>query len=369
MKIGILTFHYAHNYGAMLQAYALVTFLRKKGYDAKIVDYRLPYIYDLFELLDFKGFFARYRKKNSFIVSFLKSLKNYSKHRKKSEKWFQFEKFLNETLVKTKRVYGIDDINSLQMDAFICGSDQIWNSKLTGRLEPLYFCEGLKSDSLKISYAASNGNECVDVKDWNAFNSYLGNFDFVSVRENGLHSFLINHGIDCTLVCDPVFLLGKDEWQNICQPVKEMNYLLTYSFNENPDFFDEAQKLANKMNLRLVCFLFRKNENLPSDVIQVIDGGPKDFVSYFNAASFVITNSFHGTAFSILMQKQFYSVPPMKGRERTDSLLKSLGLEKRIVYKDFDVDITIDYHKVNIKLNDICEQSNLFLFNSLSVNK
>lgn len=369
MKIGIFTFHYAHNYGAMLQAYALVTFLRMKGYDANIVDYRLPYIYELFELLDFKDFFARYRKENSVFISLLKTLKNYSKHRKKNEKWFRFEKFLNGTIVKTKRVYSIDDINRLQLDAFICGSDQIWNSKLTGRLEPLYFCEGVKSDCLKISYAASNGNEYVEEKDWNVFHSYIGNFDFISVREKGLQSFLSDHGIDCTLVCDPVFLLGREEWLNICHPVKEKDYLLTYSFNENPDFFEEARKLADKMNLQLVCFLFKRYEDLPSGIIQITDGGPKDFVSYFRDASFVITNSFHGTAFSILMQKQFYSVPPMKGRERTDSLLKSLGLEKRIVYKNFNVDTFIDYHKVNVELKDMCEQSKHFLVNSLSVNK
>ena len=366
MKIGILTFHYAHNYGAMLQAYALVTFLRLKGHEAQIIDYRLPFIYDLYELLDFKGFFKRYRRKNNVLIALLKSIKNFSKHKNKSLKWYRFEDFLNNSLIKTSRVYSLGEINKLNFDCVVCGSDQIWNGSLTGGLEPLYFCEGLTAPC-KISYAASNGNEIVDTKEWGFFKSYISNFRKISVREKGLSDFLSNHGIANRVVLDPVFLLDKQLWQDVCGPVSVKRYLLTYSFNENPNFFVEAKKLADKKHLQVVCFLFKRNESLSSDIIQIVDGGPKEFVCYFKEASFVVTNSFHGTAFSVLMQKQFYTVPPLRGRERVDSLLDVLGLSDRIANADFDDKAMIDYHEVCGKLNLLRKKSVNFLTEALSV--
>lgn len=364
MKIGILTFHYAHNYGAMLQAYALVTFLRLKGYDAQIIDYRLPYIYDMYELLDFKGFYKRYKRMNNTLIAILKSIKNFSKHKNKSPKWYQFEDFLNNSLVKTLRVYCLEDINRLQFDCVICGSDQIWNSSLTGRLEPLYFCKGLVAANI-ISYAASNGNGKVTAEEWNLFKTYIQNFKKISVREKGLSDFLNHKGVVNTVVLDPVFLLEKQEWERLCFTVPEKRFLLTYSFNENPDFFLEAKKLADKKRLQLVCFLFKKNETLSPEIIQVVNGGPKDFVSYFNQASFVVTNSFHGTAFAVLMQKQFYTVPPMRGRERIDSLLEELELRNRIVNSDFDDTKIIDYYTVSKKMNLLRQKSWEFLREAL----
>ena len=366
MNIGILTFHYAHNYGAMLQAYALVTFLRLKGFEAKIIDYRLPFIYDLYELLNFKGFYKRYRRKNNVLIALLKSIKNFSKHKNKLPKWYRFEDFLNNSLIKTSRVYSLEEINQQNFDCIVCGSDQIWNSSLTDRLEPLYFCEGIIAPN-KISYAASNGNEKVEPKEWVLFKSYISNFSKISVREKGLSDFLSNKGIANTVVLDPVFLLDKQAWQGVCNPVSIKRYLLTYSFNENPEFFVEAKKLADKKHLQLVCLLFKKNESLSSDIIQVVNGGPKEFVSYFNEASFVVTNSFHGTAFSILMRKQFYTIPPLKGRERVDSLLGALGLTNRITSADFDDTAIIDYQEVCDKLNLLRQKSWNFLKEALSV--
>lgn len=367
MKIGILTFHFAHNYGAMLQAYALSTKLRNMGYDAEIIDYRLPYIYYYLERLDFKGFYKRYRRKNNVVISLLKAIKNYRKHINKPAKWYRFESFLSNYLKKTSRIENEMEISSLDFDAIVCGSDQIWNNILTGQLVPLYFCDGIKSDCIKISYAASNGNEKVEEADWAFFKKYVKNFNCLSVREEGLSQFLTSRGISNEIVLDPIFLLNKEEWASLSCPIEEKNYLLTYSFQENTDFFMEAKKMADKMGLQLVCLVYKRNKLLDNSIIQVDDCGPIEFVSYFRHATFVITNSFHGTAFSILMQKPFYSVPPQKGRERIDSILGLLGLENRIVDKEFNIDSVIEYQKVNIKLNRLREQSIDYLQKSLKI--
>lgn len=366
MKIGILTFHYAHNYGAMLQAYALNTYLNKHGYDARIIDYRLPYIYRVHELLNFKQLYLRYSGTNSRFISLLKTLKNYYKHRRKNEKWHKFDMFLNETLLKTKRINKQDEIQDLGFDAIICGSDQIWNSSLTGHLEPIYFCEGL-SNILKIAYAASNGSDVVSEKDWFLFRQLISNFDAISVREQGLSNFLNDSGFKNTVVLDPIFLLEKDDWCSICSKVTNQPYLLTYSFNEDPFFFNQVKDIAEKKGLRIFSILYKKYESLDSSYTQITNAGPIEFLSLFRYASFVVTNSFHGTAFSIMFNKQFYSIPPQKGRERIDSLLQELDLTNRICSKQLTVPAAnIDYHIVNKKLSVLRDESYKFLNNALN---
>lgn len=366
MKIGILTFHYAHNYGAMLQAYALNTYLNKHGYEAQIIDYRLPYIYRVHELLNFRQLYLRYSETNSRFISLLKTLKNYYKHRRKNEKWHKFDLFLNKTLLKTKRINKKDEIQELGFDAIICGSDQIWNSSLTGHLEPLYFCEGL-SNVLKIAYAASNGSDVVLEKDWSLFRQLISNFNAISVREQGLSNFLNARGFKNTVVLDPIFLLEKDDWYSICSKVTNQTYLLTYSFNEDPFFFNHVKDIAEKKGLRIFSILYKKYETLDSSYTQIINAGPIEFLSLFRYASFVVTNSFHGTAFSIMFNKQFYSISPQKGKERIESLLQELDLTNRFYSKHLETpEISIDYKTVNKKLSILRDKSYDFLNNALN---
>lgn len=197
MKIGILTFHYAHNYGAMLQAYALSTWLNNNGYDAVIIDYRLPFIYDNHRKFTFRQFVKYYRSNNNLLFSFLKAAKNYRTHRNfcRMVKWTRFEDFLNNILRKTDYIESIEQINQLGLDTIICGSDQIWNEKLTGGYIPLYFAEGIKKSINRISYAASTGDNSVESDKVHCFCSLLTNFDHISVREKGLSDFMNLKGV------------------------------------------------------------------------------------------------------------------------------------------------------------------------------
>ena len=234
---------------------------------------------------------------------------------------------------KSDRVDLPENICESSYDAIICGSDQIWNTRLTGSLIPLYFCEGIDAQK-KIAYAASNGDDYVDIKHLPEFSKLFQNFDSVSIREAGLSSFLNDAGFHNTCVLDPVFLLSYKVWDNIAEIPDETNYLLTYSFDETPFFFTFAYKIARELGKKMIVFAYEKKKNLPKDVKQYIIGGPKEFVGYIKNADFVITNSFHGTAFSIIYRKQFFCVPPKYGRERIDALLESMGLKNRIVEDD-----------------------------------
>lgn len=367
MKIGILTFHYAHNYGAMLQAYALSMKLRSLGHCVEIIDYRLPYIYKNHELLSFTGLYKRYTQNNSKIISLLKTIKNYHKHKNKDLKWYRFEDFLNETLIKSKRIYSVSEINALHYECIICGSDQIWNENLTGNLIPLYFCEGISSNTKKLTYAASNGNESIKKELLNDFKRLYKNFNAVSIREKGLAEYLEKRGLPNTLVLDPIFLLDKNEWENICIKPQIQNYILTYSFHETDNFFQIAQSIAHCKEKTLVCITFKKL-NLPPEVIQITSCGPKEFLGYFFNADFILTNSFHGTAFSILTQKQFYCIPPQKGRERIDSILQQLVLQDRIIEFNESIDYkfpVINYDEVYKKLDTFKRKSIEYLTQSI----
>lgn len=367
MKIGIITFHYAHNYGAVLQAYALCSKLRKEGYDAKIVDLRRSFIYNQYLPLELFYFYNNYRCQNSKLLSLIKACKCYWANRKRDIQWKRFDKFINNVLPHTKRIFEVNEIDKLGLDAYISGSDQIWNDHLTNGFDSLYFCDGFGIDKLKIAYAASNGFESIDDDKFETFKSLISNFDAISIREKGLSDFLKAKGVSNTNVLDPIFLLDKNDWANISAKVPCSNYLLTYSFSEEPNFFSDVLSFAKSKGLKVVSILFNHRDDIDPDIIQITDAGPMEFLGYFRNASFVITNSFHGTAFSILHEKQFVCVPPQKARGRIDSLLMNLGLTDRIQTSNFNSDRFIDYKNVTLKLNELRNESLLFLKSNLKI--
>lgn len=365
MKIGILTFHFAHNYGAMLQSYALCSILLKQ-HNAYIIDYRLPYIYKNFEAQSLKDVYRIYTSTNSRMISILKTLKNYYKYKFKSKKWLRFEAFLNEELRTTNRIYNIIEINSLKFDAIIFGSDQIWNEHLTGGYAPIYFGVGLDVKK-KIAYAASNGRDTIPQDNINDFFSLSKNYSKIGVREKGLSAFLNKQGLKNFFVSDPVFFLSKEQWSQIASYPRNKNYLLVYSFDEVPGFFAYAMNLAKKLNKQMVCLLHRK-KRLPKNVTQVLDSGPKEFIGYFCNADYILTTSFHGTAFAIIFNKQFCVLPPHNTSERINSLLQILNLNNRIIndvenLPNFE---KINYSEVNKKLETYKNESLTFLYNSLN---
>lgn len=369
MKIGILTFHFAHNYGAMLQAYALSTKLNDLGYDAEIVDYRLPHIYRSFDKYSLLGLLSRYREDNNLILAVLKTLKNYFNQRTKDEKWNRFEDFSDLYFKKSNRIYN-DNISTLNYDVVICGSDQIWNEHLTGYLLPFYFGATAPLDCKRISYAASNGSEIVQPKNQKQFFELLNRMDAVSVREEGLADFIkekSNRFVDT--VVDPAFLLPKEKWCSIAKEPVEQDYILTYSFNEDDLFFETVDKVAKMLGKKVLRFCFSTDIRANKCISQVTNGGPEEFLGFFKNASYVVTNSFHGTAFSLIFQKQFLCVPPLKNRKRLDNLLSMVELSNRIVSSSDNVDKSIiDYSSVTEILQSNIDTSVNYLKSSIPNN-
>lgn len=365
MKIGIITYHRAHNYGAVLQAYALKKYLTDLGHHVEIIDYWPAYrkgIYDLIDLSFLKSKFT-VAQKIRIIIKILIALPE------KIIRYNRFRKFIKNYLeVKGKVPYRNGWQIPATFDGYIYGSDQIWRSfniKTYKGFDPVYWGEFPHNNVKKMSYAASMGDMELSELQKNLIKTYLKNFNFISVREKQLYELIqpltnkiVSH------VLDPVFLLGDKKWLKIChqKPLIKHKYVLLYNLN----YSENAKLVANKMAGSLKCKVIEisgtvlplRNPNRNKQTI-----GPKKYIRLFADASFVVSTSFHGVAFSILFKKQFYALGFRNNAARVKSLLNLLGIENRYLtnIKKLFPDVLIDYKQVGFSLEKEKQQSFNFL--------
>lgn len=376
MKIGILTFHFAHNNGAMLQAYGLSHYLREKGYNAEIIDYRLHHIYQWKEKYTVYSYYKAQREDGfSVIKSLLRTLRYYRNLQyNHDESWNSFEYFMKKYLHKSRRIYS-SQLKSLKYDILICGSDQIWNTELTGGFEPTYLLSFTKK-ARKISYAASSGSNKLDVTNIDYITEYLRQFKAISCRESGLADFISNIlDKNVTVVCDPVFLLDKNEWDKIAQESKlsvNKPYVLVYSYWEDEYFYEQLSSFVKRSGLSIVKIGIQHKEYLPPKDfphIQYVDAGPIEFLHLIRNANYVFTNMFHGTAVSLIFNKNFSIILPPVRQERLREILDRTKLWSRVISEDSDsIPATdkIDYDKVNKIITEFKTQSINFLSNAIN---
>lgn len=367
-KIGIITVHRNVNYGANLQAFASCKFINNAGYNAEIIDYypkeidKDNYLFSWLKL-SYNGGKSKSLPHNIKLMTALtlsapeknKRLKGFYSFRKKhcrlSPKYTSFEDIANG---------GYTDV--------VCGSDQIWNPSITCGIKSLYFGDILGVNN-RISYAASLGREKYNEKDKQKAVELIKKLDYVSVREEKSIEYIKKiSGKDVVGVCDPVFLLEKEEYEKIAKPIKlKQPYLLLYSVVNNPEMLSVAEDYADRNGLILVEIC--QNKNYRKKHIQFSALSPEEFLGAINDAQAVITNSFHGTAFSIVFNKNFCVFDNKARGSRITNILNKAGLENRIVEEKIDEISPIDYEKVNANLNDYIEPSKQFLLSALSAGK
>ncbi len=349
MKIGIITYHAAHNYGAMLQAYALQQALKLEcGYESKIINYR-PTLGDNSERILPKISFPPKLKE---LFHFLIKLKNYSLLKQKHE---SFELFLEKKLIKTDIYKSYNELvkNVQNFDVYITGSDQTFSPQ-SSYLDAFYlaFCPECK----KVAYAPSFGFNYIPDNKVEKIKGLLNKYQFLSAREIGgcdLIESLI--GAKIPSVLDPVFLLNPNSWRSITLPVNVnfTQYILCYALIGTKKQMEQANKIKKNTNLKIVLVTHSLYPKTDAD-ITIHSAGPQEFLWLFDNASYVVTDSFHGTAFAIILKKQFSSLIVFKEKSsRIINLLKLLNLESRLVNTNIEFTkdmINIDYEKVSIKL-------------------
>lgn len=354
MKIGILTFHFVHNNGAMLQCWALQNQLTKMGHDVMVIDYR-P-LYHAKKYSAWKRPFLEDKDKDTLSkLRILASNYRYFTRKKRAKEFNKFEDNFNLTF-KISDISECKKLDIYNFDLIICGSDQIWNPKLTdGKFDPVYFAKIPGFKGKKIAYAISSGEsdlnqKCEEIKEMTA------DFAAVSARENNTSNQLKNivNPIPVLTVPDPTLLLDADQYKKITSKIKHSNYILVYKLEDSPILNKTVEKLAHESGLRVINIS-------PTELLSSVENewiknvGPNAFLGFISGAEAIVTNSFHGTVFSIIFQKKVFVVPHSTRNERLSNLLTELKATDLFVYDEKDIcsvqDKHVDYLQIesNIK--------------------
>jgi hypothetical protein len=360
MKTGILTYHRSHNYGAVLQAYALKTYISSSGYEVEFVDYWPKYHEDMYALWSWNKFWhVKTKSKLKMLLSFFITFRRKYKRRK------LFLDFI-DTYIVPKNLRNME-----VYDLVIYGSDQIW------RYQRQYSYKGYNdiyfgSDDIKakrrISFSASMGNVNTDNDTVLFLKKGLKNFDALSVRETDLRDVIQPlTGLKVYHTLDPVFLLDERQWNNLSAPRQITGgYILLYNLQSDITAYNIAKKLSALKRLPVTTLKGR---------IPLINGknnrgitGPKEFISLIKHADIVVSSSFHGLAFSILFRKEFY-ISQNRNTGRVKSLLNSIGLDDNFVTDISKLEHikSIDYNEVNKKLDEYKKISTEYLKSELEI--
>lgn len=361
MKIGILTFHCAHNYGAVLQCYALQEYLKNCGHNVSVIDYRPTYFTKTREYLKFSPRLFVTKQLSLLPKTFYEAVKFCNA---RINKWNAFENFIRTRLNLYQPVREFD---GKDFEVCIVGSDQVWNSQITGGVfDKMFFGVNFKCDV--ISYAASTITSGYTIDEENTLKSLLSKFKAISVREQSLSDALTKLGIrDTSVVLDPTILAGSTPLKKLISKHKiNKSYVAVYMVKQDPNLIEYANKYCTKHNLSLIEIANDfSNERYKT---KIYTAGIEDFVTIINNAQFVITNSFHGTAVSILLQKQFVAIRqngPIDNR--IDQILIDFKLRNRFIqYDDSTTLDEIDYDIVNRNIEIYRQKSISFLTNALS---
>lgn len=370
MKVGIITFQRATNYGAVLQAYALQTKIRSMDVEAYIVDYRNDRVDRMYSCFFPKVLFGKGVNPFVLLKRLVKGLLNLHENRLKRR---IFDDFLERYLCRTQKFESFEELRRVQkeFDYFICGSDQVWNLGVTDN-DPVYFLK-FTTEKKKIAYAASLGTQRLLNEKVEIYKNYLSDFSMISVRERTSEQLLHEiTGKEVKYVLDPT-LLFRDEWIKCCEPVAHLentNYILFYELYDmkNKALQTFTKRLSEILNLKIVHI--GKNKYFKGKKVINIVPKPDQWVWLVMNARYVVTNSFHGTAFSINFNRPFFTgllLPEDRpANVRMRDLLAELGLESRILdyescYNNIGLDEEIDWKNVEAKLLVLKKNSEVFL--------
>lgn len=376
MKIGIVTFHASLNCGSMLQAYALQEILRKKyNQNVEIIDFSSKGQRQMYSLIDTR-LRPRVFKRNIRILPYLKEFKILKE---------DYKKFAKEYFILTpKRYKKNSELFELgdSYDLLIAGGDQVWN--VLCRDTDLAYFLNFSNSAIKVSYSPSLGAVNINkaVKDPFLYKNLLNKFDYLSVREPNGKAWLEQLlGRNVELIADPTMLLTPTEWirkiatQKVNDPII-FYYAFDYS-NKKLNF--ALQRISKELGVKV--FVIDRKEwsicHLKDYGIQLYPtAGPIAFLSMINSAQYVVTDSFHGTVFSALFNKQFcnyrHNLNQDVDDDRSRSLLSELGLEKQYIIADQlkvdDLTREIDFSFVNNQIERLREKANLYITRFLGEN-
>lgn len=344
-KIGIITFHRAVNYGAVLQTYALQKTLDKLGINNQVIDYICPFIKH-----EYKPFNI---KKGKILKSAVQSVLECRIRKLKRKRFYSF---VESNLRLTKPYNTIKELSNCnnEFSAFITGSDQVFSPVCVG-FDSAYFLT-FADKGKKYSYAASFGTNTLpdNVKD--EYNKRLIDFSKISVREKSgknIVNDIVNK--DACVNIDPTLLLKAEDYKDITGgTTSDKKYIVVFNVSGYSELMAYAQKLSKEKNLKLIYIndQYYKKVDIAERKTAV---SPQEFLALFKNAEYVVTNSFHATVFSIIFNKQFavdLKVSDGTRNNRVAELLSYINLESRAIENCYcDIDKKIDWNTIDEKLD------------------
>ena len=359
MKIGFITMHRVLNYGSVLQAYALQQKIKELGVDNEIIDYQYHPDVEI----------KRKTIVQTLIYFLIELCFGFPLRRKKK----RFQKFFNENLDLTPLSYTQESIaaNPPCFDAYLSGSDQVWNPQFI-KGDTSFLLSFVPEGKSRVAYASSFAINEIPENMRSVYARELNKFKQITVRErSGISIVKSLTGVDANLVCDPTLLLDKKDWSKIAAKselkIREkyiLVYVLSYMYNPYPEVYNIVDKVQRELgDMKVIYLIGRKDDLFRHNSRLIKDAGPNEFVYLFQNAEFVITTSFHGTVFSLIFGKPFYSVVKslnfMDGRMQ--SLLKEVGCDDSLIeYKSKTIKNKEDF--LSLK----CKEESLILFRDKS---
>ncbi len=341
-KVAFLTIHLGFNFGSVLQSIATNRIFKSLGFSSILINY-----------IPDRVTYARYfNKMFSGIIPFVKktiNLPNFARNNR------VYGSYLSKYCTLSSPIYDKDDFAKKCpiADFYVTGSDQVWNSKHNEGFNDRYYFAQLPEEAVRISFASSIGETSLSEEHTQRIKKLLSNYKAISVREESAKKLIEGMGLQATHLLDPTFMLKREEWQEyMSQRIVKEEYLLIYTPYNTVDkkaIFDAARAIAKERGLKIITFSWNWcNDKMADRTIKY--ASPGDFLSLVYYANYVITNSFHGTAFSVNLNKQFSVFMPSAFSTRISSIIELCGLQNRMVSDNFSIEQSrepIDYTTVN----------------------
>lgn len=357
MKVELLTLHNIKNYGSVLQTIASEAVLS-----------------EFFEQVETYRYIRKDTANEVLIDTWLEDVHGIKRKLKEIPCKFLLKKFIHvfDTYLEqhvnlTKQTYQTESDFSkfpVKADVYCVGSDQVWNSGWNKGFISDFFLTFLDNNSYKFSLCSSFGKEALEEWEIEPTKKCLQSFRAISVRESSAKKIINDINLDCIHLLDPTLLVKKGFWKSYtAKRIIKEDYVLVYQLNTNPAFDAYAKELAKRKGLKLVIIAVRTRQLFQSGKILFV---PKvdEFLSLIRYASYIVTDSFHGTAFSINFNKNFVSIYPEHFSTRLESILQWAGIENRHLkdYRNFAIaDYEINWEEINEKLHQERSKARTYL--------
>lgn len=356
MQICTITCHDVYNAGASLQAYALQAYLKSLGHDVKIIDYKPDYLSRHYRL-DIVGN-PKYDKpilRQAYLLAKLPGRLRMLPRKR------AFDSFTAKYLDLTRRYASNAELKAdpPEADIYFAGSDQIWNPLFPNGKDPAFYLDFVRR-GIRAAYAASFAVEEFPEELRGVTTQYLSQFNHIAVREKSGLAVLESLGIhNAAAVLDPVFLLEQEQWEAIAKQPKKVDgpYLLVYDFDNSPVVRKLAERIASVRGLKIYSIF-----DLPYAERCFALCGPEEFLGLMEGASFVLSNSFHATAFSVIFEKEFVVVERTeKINTRMRDFTAMLGLSDHMVTVEANIPLKTDWTQVKHRLADEIDHSKAYI--------